>query len=266
MSDNRGSLQQSSVQEMTRNPFNLTGKTILITGASSGIGRASAIEISNMGCASCLLVARNRERLEETATLLNPECGSSLIECDLSSDEQIEVLVKSLPKLDGLVCNAGINRIKPLQFCSESDVIQIFQVNCFSSMALIRQLLKKKKLNPNASIVFTASISGYSNVSIGNAMYGASKSALTAFMRYAALELAGRGIRVNAVHPGRIETPLIHSGVTDAEAIEKDKLTYPLKRYGRPEEVAYAIIYLLSDAAAWVTGTSLVIDGGKSLV
>ena len=114
-------------------------------------------------------------------------------------------------------------------------------------------------------MVFTASITGYNNVAPANGIYGTSKSALSAYMKYAALELAGKGIRCNAVHPGRINTPLISNRMLTEEDVAKDVEQYPLKRYGEPSEVAYAIIYLLSDAASWVTGTNLVIDGGRSL-
>ena len=120
------------------------------------------------------------------------------------------------------------------------------------------------KANPS-SVVFTASISAYGNVAPANGIYGASKSALSTYMKYAALELAGKGIRCNAVHPGRIQTPLIENKLLTMEDVAKDIDVYPLKRYGKPEEVAHAIIYLLSDASLWVTGTHLVIDGGRSL-
>lgn len=129
----------------------------------------------------------------------------------------------------------------------------------------MKQLVKRKKLKNPSSVVFTASISGYSNVAPANGVYGASKSALSAYMKYAALELASKGIRCNAIHPGRVETPLIYNGVTDEEAIKLDMAMYPLGRYADPKEIAWSIIYLLSDAATWITGTDLVIDGGRSL-
>ncbi|MDE5807469.1 MAG: SDR family oxidoreductase [Muribaculaceae bacterium] len=251
---------------MTVSPFSLTDKTILITGASSGIGRAAAVECSRMGAACCIVVARSEDGLKETASMMDESCNCIVKVCDLSDYQALGEMVESLPKLDGVVCNAGINKMQLVQFYNEMDIDRIFTVNCFSPMMLIKLLIKKKRLINPSSVVFTASISGYSNVSLANGIYGASKSALSAFMRYAALELASRGIRLNAVHPGRVETPLIRNGNVGEEAIASDMATYPLKRYGRPEEVAYAIIYLLSDASAWVTGTSMVIDGGKSLV
>ena len=132
-------------------------------------------------------------------------------------------------------------------------------------MLLLKYLVKKKKLRNPSSVVFTASISGYNNIALANGIYGTSKSALSAYMKFAALELAGKGIRCNAVHPGRVNTPLISSSWLTKEDVIKDIEQYPLRRYGNPEEIAYAIIYLLSDASAWVTGTNLVIDGGRNL-
>lgn len=251
---------------MRSNPYGLEGKSILITGASSGIGRATAVECSRMGASQCILVGRRQDALEETRSLMHKDCEAILYVCDLAEAENLKTLAEQLPAFDGIVLNAGINRMKPLQFYSESDLDSIFSINCFSPILLLRHLVKKKRLNRGASVVFTASISGHSNVSVGNGVYGASKSALTAFMRYAALELAPRQIRCNAVHPGRVITPLIMSDVTDDETIRQDIEKYPLKRYGNPEEVAYSIIYLLSDAARWVTGANLVVDGGRSLV
>lgn len=246
-------------------PFSLDGKTILITGASSGIGRATAIECARMGAACCILVARNQDGLETTVSLMDERCGTKIILCDLSDVESIENLVKELPLIDGFVCNAGINKMQLLQFYTEKDIENIFSVNCFAPMLLMKNLVKRKKLSKHSSIVFTASISGHTNVAPANGVYGASKSALSAYMKYAALELASKGIRCNAVHPGRVETPLIHNSVTDEDSIRMDIEKYPLKRYAKPEEIAWSIIYLLSDAASWVTGCDLLIDGGRSL-
>lgn len=250
---------------MSKSPFSLEGKTILITGASSGIGRATAIECSRMGASRCLLVARNADALNETTSLLENDCESIVLKCDLTDFNSVENIVKDLPVLDGVVCNAGINKMQLVQFYTEKDINNIFSVNCFATMLLMKQLVKKKKLSNTSSVVFTASISGHSNVAPANGVYGASKSALSAYMKYAALELAPKGIRCNAIHPGRVETPLIHNGVTDEEAIKADMAMYPLGRYADPKEIAWSIIYLLSDASSWITGTDLVIDGGRSL-
>lgn len=250
---------------MNFSPFRLDGKTILITGASSGIGRATAIECAALGASRFILVSRNKENLEATAALMNSNCEIIVIPCDLSNSKEIEEMVQEIPLLDGVVCNAGINKMQLIQFFNETDIDHIFNVNCIAPMLLLRMLVRKKRLKKSSSVVFTASISGNYNVSPGNSIYGASKSALSTFMKYAALELAPKGIRCNAVHPGRVETPLIHA-TTDEEAIMSDINKYPLKRYGDPKEIAWAIIFLLSNAASWITGSDIVIDGGRNLV
>ena len=126
-------------------------------------------------------------------------------------------------------------------------------------------LLKKKKLKRGASMVITSSIAGVCSVDIGNTLYSVSKSAVDGFMKNAAKELAEKGIRVNSVNPGMVDTPINDYTQVYEEQKQADLTNYPLKRHGKPEEIAYAIIYLLSDAAAWVTGTALKIDGGYSL-
>ena len=246
------------------NPFSLEGKTILITGASSGIGRTTAIECSKLG-AHIIITGRREDALVETISFLTGE-GHEYVVGDLSSEGGCASLVEKLPVLDGLVSNAGVGKMLPVQFYSEDVLDEVFKVNAFAPMLLLKLLIRKKKLRNPSSVVFTSSISGYSNVAPANGIYGASKSALTAYMKYAALELAGKGIRCNAVHPGRVNTALIANNRLLSEAdITKDMEQYPLKRYGEPEEIAYAIIYLLSDAASWVTGSNIVIDGGRSL-
>lgn len=250
---------------MSYNPFSLEGKTVFVTGASSGIGRATAIECSKLG-ATLILTGRRQKALLETKEQLEIQNGEhSILVADLTDEKVCENLVAELPILDGYVSNAGMSRMLPLQFYSSDVLNEVFQINCFSPMLLLKQLVKKKKLRNPSSVVFTASISGYNNVAPANGIYGTSKSALGAYMKYAALELARKGIRCNAVHPGRIKTPLISNCLLTEEDITKDIELYPLKRYGEPEEVAHAIIYLLSDASSWVTGTNLLIDGGRSL-
>lgn len=247
------------------NPFSLEGKTILITGASSGIGRATAIECSRMG-ATLVLTGRNVERLQETFEALEGE-GHQQVIADLSDLSQIDELVSVLPLIDGCVNNAGYNILQLVSFIREIDVEALFRVNTQAPIVLVRSLVKRRKLNRNASIVFTASISGRSVVSLGNSLYSATKGALTAFMRNAALDLASKKIRCNAVLPGMIATPLKEgkSQITD-EQWEANRKLYPLKRFGEPRDVALAIVYLLSDASNWMTGTELIIDGGRTLV
>lgn len=245
------------------NPFSLLGKTILVTGASSGIGRATAIECSRMG-ARCVITGRNMQRLQQTCNDLEGN-GHILIIADLSKQDDIDTLADSIPNIDGLVNNAGIGLNKPISYIKQEDLENVFQVNTFAPILLTKALLRKKKINKNGSIVFTSSISAFES-NFGRAVYGASKSAIMAYMHYCARELAGKPIRANAVHPAMTETPLIYSGTLTEEDRQRDMMQYPLKRYAKPEEIAYAIIYLLSDASSWTTGTSLIIDGGLSLL
>jgi NAD(P)-dependent dehydrogenase (short-subunit alcohol dehydrogenase family) len=244
------------------NPYTLEGKTILITGASSGIGAVTAVECSKMG-ANVIINGRNEQRLQETYNLLESNSCTqkhALLCADLTNEEDLASIINQIESIDGLVNNAGVNRVKPVTFIQNEDMEFVFHNNTFASVNLTRLLLKKKKINKNSSIVFTSSVSAFYNAP-GRALYAGSKAAITSFMRSFAVELADKKIRANAVHPGMVETKMIRENLTEEER-QKDMLTYPLKRYGKPEEVAWAIIYLLSDASAWVTGSSLTIDGG----
>lgn len=245
------------------NPFSLKGKTILVTGASSGIGRATAVECSKAG-ATVLITGRNEERLKETIGMMDGE-NHKIIVSDLSDEKSLSGLVEQCPVLDGLVNNAGRTLMVPTQFISRDKLMQVMEVNTIAPILLTQMLLKKKKLSKGSSIVFTDSISGVKVVYPGNALYSTSKSAIDGFMKNAALELAGKNIRVNAVCPGMIDTAILADGSVTEEDIAREMKKYPMKRYGKPEEVAYAIIYFLSDASSFTTGASLVIDGGFTL-
>lgn len=246
------------------NPFSLSGKTILVTGASSGIGRCTAIECSKMG-GRIILTGRNEERLQETYQSLKGE-GHKIIVGDLINEADVDNLVQSIDKIEGLVLCAGKGMTSPFSFCTREKYDEIFDVNFFAPVELLRLIVKKKKLTKNSSVVFVSSIGGVSAFSVGNCVYGASKAALTSTMKTCAHELAPKKIRVNSVNPGMVNTRLIQGGNLSEEQHQADMERYPLKRYGEPEDVAYGIIYLLSDASSWVTGTSLVIDGGILLV
>lgn len=245
------------------NPYSLKGKTILVTGASSGIGKATAIECSKLE-ANVIITGRNSERLNEAFAELATG-NHLLINADLSNEEELQHLVNSIPEIDGLVNNAGITKLLMTSFINRKDLSEILEVNTIAPILLTQKLLKHKKIKKNASIVFTSSIAGNNHASPGRGMYATSKAAITAFMKNAAIDLASKGIRCNSVNPGMIFTNLMGHNLEFDEQSIKDMKTYPLKRYGRPEEVAYAIIYLLSSASSWVTGTSIVIDGGKTL-
>lgn len=248
---------------VTYNPFTLEGKTILVTGASSGIGKATAIECAKMG-AKLVITGRNEARLNEVYNSLEGE-GHIQVIADLSNDEEIQRLVDEIPVLNGCVNNAGYNVMSVIPFIKKDELGRIMNVNLTAPIMLTHLLVKKKKIAKDSSIVFTSSISARGRNSVGNSMYSATKGGLSSFMKNAALELAAKRIRCNAVLPGMVETPLKEgkANVTE-EQWETNRQLYPLKRFGKPEEIAYGIIYLLSDASAWVTGTELVIDGGMT--
>ena len=244
------------------NPFSLKEKIILVTGASSGIGRATAIECSKMG-AKLVITGRNEERLIETLRLLDGE-GHQYIVADLSNEKEIDQLVLKIPIVNGVVNSAGFNIVKLLPFIKASDLNEMIKLNLEAPILLTNQIVKNKKIKRDSSIVFVSSI-GKFIVAIGNCMYSATKGGLSAFMKNAALDLAGKKIRCNAVLPGMVETPLILEKDIGEELLDKDRELYPLKRFGNPEDVAHAIIFLLSDASSWITGSEIVIDGGRSL-
>lgn len=246
------------------NPFSLEGKTILVTGASSGIGKATAIECSKMG-ATVIALGRNRERLQETFNQLETPNGRQYA-LDLTNEDEVKKLLEDLPKLDGLVNAAGIASTTLFQFATPEKIRNIFDVNFFAPVEFTRLLLKKKLIKKGGSIVFLSSVDGPVNVHIGNSTYSASKSALASIARGMAVELVGKGIRVNYLMPGQTETPLIHGESITQEQLEQDMKSYPMGRYGRPEEMAWGSIYFLSDASSFTTGTGLVIDGGFTVL
>ena len=249
---------------MSYNPYSLEGKTILVTGASSGIGQKTAIECSKMG-AKLLVVGRNGERLQDTISQLEGE-GHSQIVAELTDSEDLTNLVASLPVLDGLVLCAGIGGMtKPLLFCTKESFSNVYEVNVFSTIELLRLLVKKKKMAKESSVVIVSSIGGVRVFNPGNGVYGSSKSAVNSLMKFCAVELAPKKIRVNSVNPGMVHTKLIENGTISDEQQKLDIEKYPLKRYGETIDVALGIIYLLSDASSWVTGHSLVIDGGLTI-
>lgn len=240
------------------NPFSLKNKTILITGASSGIGRGIAIACAGMG-AKVILTARNKERLHETLSLLEGD-GHSIISADLTNRQQRGALVEQMPLLDGFVQCAGVmNRVPCKSICQE-DIASVFLLNTEAPMLLQAELLRAKKIQKESSIVYIASIAARSAVA-GNALYSASKAALIAYAKCLSLELAPRKIRVNCICPAMVWTDLAYIGATQKE-LEDDQQKYPLKRYGTPQDIANLTVYLLSDASSWMTGSSIDITGG----
>ena len=248
---------------MSYNPFSLEGKTILITGASSGIGKATAIECSKLG-ARCIITGRNEKRLSETYSLLEGE-GHLQIVSDLSDFSQIQKLVDQIPVVNGLVNNAGISKHLPVNFVTEEKIDEIFPINLTAPILLFSKLLKSKKMARPSSAVFTSSINGLLVGEKSACLYSTTKAGISGFVKVCAHELASKGIRVNCVCPGMIETSILSEGTITKEQLAENAKGYPLGRHGKPEEVAWGIIYLLSDASSFVTGTNLVIDGGISV-
>ena len=243
----------------TYNPFSLSGKTVLVTGASSGIGRGIAIACSKMG-ASVILNGRNEMRLNETLSMMAE--GSHLIAAaDLNNHESIADMAMSLPSLNGVVHCAGVGQRVLCKNLTERDVNEIMDINFKAPVLLQAELLKQKKILKSSSIVFIASLAADSP-SIGNAMYSASKGALISYANCLAIELAPRLIRVNCILPAMIWTDLIFQGGITEEELREDEKKYPLKRYGTPDDVANLAVYLLSDASSWMTNSKIKVTGG----
>ena len=241
------------------NPFSLSGKTILVTGASSGIGRGIAISCSMMG-ARVIINGRNTQKLSDTLSQMSGD-GHEMVSGDLTDSVALESIVNTIPKLDGIVHSAGIGTRVLCKNIVESDIDQTISTNFKAPVLLQTEILKKKKLNKGGSIVFIASMS-YDSPSVGNSLYAASKGALISYANCLQLELAPRMVRVNCISPAMVWTDLIFKGGLTEDELREDEQKYPLKRYGKPEDIANLVIYLLSDASAWMTGSNLKITGG----
>lgn len=249
------------------NPFSLKDKVILITGASSGIGRACAIECARAG-ASVIITGRNAERLDETFRMLPASRGSYSNMCvaDLTDEKDFESLLSASPiPYNGIVHSAGISALRPFPFVSPKNLEKLLNLNTLIPLELTRRLLKNGTVQDGASIVFISSIAGTRIAAVGQTAYAASKAALCGAAKAMALELAYQKTRVNCICPGAVSTPIHESVGLSEDQLQIDTQNYPLRCYGKPEEIAYAAVYLLSDAAAWTTGTQLVIDGGLTL-
>lgn len=244
------------------NPFSLGGKTILVTGASSGIGRGVAVVCSKMG-AEVVIGGRNKSKLQETLSLMEGQNHSMMVG-DLTDTTSLHSMVEQLPKLDGVVHCAGIGQRTPCKMLREEDVEGVMNVNFKAPVLLQSELLQQKKVNKNASIVFIASIASWSP-SFGNSVYSASKGAIISYANCLSIELAPRQIRVNCISPAMVWTDLIMQEGVDMDKLKEDESRYPLKRYGTPEDIANLAVYMLSDASAWMTGSNVKISGGGKL-
>ncbi len=243
----------------------LIGKTILVTGASSGIGRETAITLSRKG-ATVVVTGRNSERLADTYNCLIRERGQHHVQiiADLDIDEQIEKLAVECLPVDGVVSCSGINDKAPIKHISREKIDKMYNANIYGPMLLVKELLKKKKVNKAASIVFISSISSiYATVS--NALYASSKGAINSLVKVLALELAQKKIRVNSIMPGMVRTGMINAYGLSEEGMDAVIKGFPLGRIGEPEDIAKAVAFFLSDDSSWITGANLVVDGGVTL-
>lgn len=243
------------------NPFDLSGKKILVTGASSGIGYETCLAISRQG-GTFIAIARRVELLEK----LIQESGNenSFILADLSQTEDIQKIVELMPNIDGIVHSAGIVTLAPVKFYSKELMNSIRETNFDSIALLINLITKKKKINKGSSIVLVASIAGLFGMK-GNGIYAASKGALIAISKVWASEFSSNRIRVNCVSPGMVKTEITNKSIEDLslEVIQLDEKKYPLG-YGEIIQVANPIIFLLSEASSWITGQNLILDGGRT--
>lgn len=247
----------------------LEGKTVFITGASSGIGRSTAIECAKAG-AKLIIAGRDCNRLEGTVSEISKYSSEKpvIIDGDLNSEEFRAKLFDNISngEVHGVALCAGMVTVTPVSFATEEKILDIFKTNFFSNVAIIRGMLKNKNLKRGASVVTVTSVLGLDGFMPGNAPYGASKAALESWIKNCALEYASKGIRFNTIHPGSINTPMLNLSSISKEQIENAIAKIPMKHMGEPEEIANPIIFMLSDASSFMTGTSIIVDGGQHLL
>jgi len=243
------------------NAFDLKGKSVLVTGASSGLGRQTAITASEYG-ATVFITGRNAARLEETYRLLHGEGHLQYI-ADLTVREDIDRLVAALPMINGLVHSTGISELSPARFITEETISRTFRISFDASVLLTGAILAKKKLaKGNSSIVFVSSISTRYPF-VGGAMYISAKAALEAYARVLALELASRGTRVNCIAPAFVRSPMLNETAENFSKEAVDKIEQrQLMGLGDPVDVANTIVFYLADASKWISATNLILGGG----
>ena len=250
-------------------PFTLAGKIILITGASSGIGRQCAVSCSQMG-AIVFLIARNKERLEETLSLMHNIEIHRIIVFDVTAFDEIGKVINSIVlnngKISGFIHCAGEELTLPTIAMKASYYQKMYDVNVISAFEFSKHISKKKYFSESGcSLIFISSVMGVLG-EIAHVSYCATKGALIAGTKALALEFADKKIRVNSVSPAQIEDTFITKKMIEnfSEENKENKLSMHPLGYGQTEDIANACIYLLSDAAKWVTGTNLIVDGGYS--
>jgi len=242
------------------NPFTLKNKTILVTGASSGIGAETSIKVAEMG-ANVILSARNKKRLKETFSKL-PKGNHQIIPADLTNSEDLRVLIKNIKGIDGIVHSSGIVRPFPIKFIGTKQINEMFDINYQGPVLLTSQLFRAKKINNGASLVFMSSISSQFPHK-GGALYSGAKAAINTYSKTIALEYAIKNIRSNVINAAMVKTPIFDEAekAITKKIMDKHGERYPLG-FGSPEDIANAIIFLLSDGSKWITGTEIKMDGG----
>lgn len=245
--------------------FLLTDKTILITGASSGIGKATAILASQMG-AHVIIHGRDLEKLQHTLSQLKSSEKHQIIQADLSKTDELMDFVKKCPAVDGVVHCAGIVKPVPAKFIQPKHIEEMFSINYNAVVLINSYLLQQKKINNEASIVLISTISTQHSY-FGGALYISSKGALEAYSRSLGLEVVSKKIRVNTLSPAMVRTEIyentLKSTLNEEHAL-KYASTYPLG-IGEPVDIANSIVFLLSNASKWITGTVIKMDGGLTL-
>lgn len=248
------------------NPFSLEGKTILVTGASSGIGRQCAIDCSKMG-AKVVSIGRNKERLESLMSEMEGE--NAYYSFDLQELDGIKELISNIVaphgKLDGFIHAAGIEVTNPVKLTKTEDYESLFKVNCLSAFEIVKNLCGIKTFNKGGSIVLISSISGVI-ARKGLSAYAASKGALMSAARVMAMEMSTREIRVNTVSPGTILTPMMQKALDVMNEEDKKKRIdgFPLG-LGKTTDISNTCVFLLSDASRWITGQNIIVDGGFTI-
>jgi len=242
------------------NPFSLSGKTVLVTGATAGLGRQTAITASQLG-ARVIITGRDEQRLAATHTVLEGS-GHVALPADLTHQEQRDELVAKLPALDGIAHCAGVTLLHPFKFSDEKRYREVYSINVEAPLFLTQRLFKNRKLSNGGSIVFIASLGAFIGAR-GHSIYAGSKAAIVGIMRVLAHELAGNAIRVNCVSPGMVKTEVVEgfANQVSPELVAADEARYPLG-YGTPEDVANTVAFYLAPASKWITGTNLIMDGG----
>ena len=251
---------------MAANPMDLGGTTVLVTGASSGIGRETAILLSSLN-ARVVLTGRDRGRLQETLARLDGQ-GHRVASFDFNRPEGIDDWIRSVTSeagpLNGLVHAAGMEFVSPIKFVRLKDAEEVLKINLLSSIMLARAFTRKACCAGPGSVVFLSSVRG-TNGSPAMSVYGASKAALIGLAKSLAMELAPRQIRVNCVAAGAVHTEMLARSrdLASPEEFQALERAHPLG-FGTARDVAHAVAFLLADTGRWITGSTLAVDGGYS--